>query len=122
LAFFSWATLSHFKIAQNTAAVKNDESAYTSPSTAENQNESVKVKAMAPTNPLPQMLICSALDNSSEGKSLRAKCTILQYSSIIDPALASADKELTINAAFDVSGAKIENTRPKIIRTMHLLY
>ena len=49
--YFSSATSSHLSIAQNTAAVKNDDVAYTSPSTAENQNESEKVKASAPVAP-----------------------------------------------------------------------
>ena len=42
---------SHFNAAQNTMAVKNDDTPYTSPSTAENQNESENVYARAPTNP-----------------------------------------------------------------------
>ena len=37
------ATSSHLSIAQMTTAVNSDESAYTSPSTAENQNVSVNV-------------------------------------------------------------------------------
>ena len=40
-------------MAQNTKAVKNEDIPYTSPSTAENQNESVKAKLMAPTTPAP---------------------------------------------------------------------
>jgi hypothetical protein len=43
LEYFSSAILSHLRIAQNTNAVKNDDVAYTSPSTAENQNVSEKV-------------------------------------------------------------------------------
>ena len=37
------ATSSHFRISQNTTAVNSDEKAYTSPSTAENQNVSLNV-------------------------------------------------------------------------------
>ncbi len=40
LECLSSAIFSHFKIAQKTTAVKKEEVAYTSPSTAENQNES----------------------------------------------------------------------------------
>ncbi len=43
--------LSHLSIAQNTKAVKNEDIAYTSASTAENQKESVKVKDNAPVKP-----------------------------------------------------------------------
>ena len=39
----SSATVSHFKIAQNTAAVNSDDNAYTSPSVALNQKESEKM-------------------------------------------------------------------------------
>ena len=39
----SSALCSHFSIIQNTSAVKKEESAYTSPSTALNQKESEKV-------------------------------------------------------------------------------
>ena len=53
---FSSATISHLRIAQNTMAVKNDDEAYTSPSTAENQNESENVYAKAPTIPLPNIV------------------------------------------------------------------
>jgi len=51
----SLATFSHFKMAQKTMAVKNDEKPYTSASTAENQNESEKVYANPPTKPLPKI-------------------------------------------------------------------
>ena len=40
---FLFRTITHFKIAQNTMAVNNDDRAYTSPSTALYQNESEKV-------------------------------------------------------------------------------
>ena len=42
---------SHLSIAQNTIAVKKEDNAYTSPSTALYQNESEKVYANAPMAP-----------------------------------------------------------------------
>src|SRR4026207_1148825 len=59
------ATCSHLRIAQNTMAVKKDDIAYTSPSTAENQNESAKPLANAPTIPAPINTIISAVLISS---------------------------------------------------------
>ena len=50
-ACLSPAASSHLSIAQKTRAVKKADDAYTSPSTAENQNESVKEYATAPTAP-----------------------------------------------------------------------
>ena len=47
----------HLVIAQTTKAVKSDDIAYTSPSTAENQNVSEKQYANAPMAPLPQINI-----------------------------------------------------------------
>ena len=47
----------HFVIAQNTRAVTRDDIAYTSPSTAENQNVSLKQYARAPTAPDPKIAI-----------------------------------------------------------------
>src|SRR5690606_5612381 len=51
----SSAWFSHLKIAQKTMAVQSEERAYTSDSTAENQNVSEKVYASAPTSPLPMI-------------------------------------------------------------------
>ena len=48
------ASSSHFKMAQKTAAVNKLLMAYTSPSTAENQNESENVYAKPPMIPLPK--------------------------------------------------------------------
>ena len=62
----SSATLSHFKIAQNTAAVNSEDNAYTSPSVALNQNESEKVYASAPTTPDPRIAHLSAEEGSTE--------------------------------------------------------
>ena len=44
-------------MAQNTKAVKSEDIAYTSPSTAENQNVSEKQYARAPTAPEPYIAI-----------------------------------------------------------------
>ena len=53
------ALCSHFKMAQNTKAVKNELSAYTSPSTALYQAVSLKVYPKAPTIPAPMIkIIC----------------------------------------------------------------
>src|SRR5690606_37695773 len=49
----SSARTSHFNIAQNTTAVHKEDMAYTSDSTAENQNVSEKAYANAPTKPAP---------------------------------------------------------------------
>ena len=46
-------------------AVKKEDIAYTSPSTAENQNESVKAYANEPIVALVNMAITSLLDNAS---------------------------------------------------------
>ena len=44
LSLCGWsARFSHLSMSQNTSAVQNDEKAYTSPSTAENQNVSLHV-------------------------------------------------------------------------------
>ena len=47
------ATFSHLRMAQNTSAVNRLDKAYTSPSTALNQNESLNVYAKAPMAPAP---------------------------------------------------------------------
>src|SRR5580700_5134623 len=49
------ACSSHFPIAQNAMEIKRGETPKTMPSTAENQKESEKVKASAPTAPAPMM-------------------------------------------------------------------
>ena len=53
LACGSSAWSYHLVIAQSTRAVTSEDIAYTSPSTAENQNVSEKQYARAPTAPLP---------------------------------------------------------------------
>ena len=53
---------SHLRIAQKTTAVKREDVAYTSPSTAENQKESENAYANAPTTPAPIMAISSYME------------------------------------------------------------
>jgi len=67
-------------MAQNTTAVNNDDMAYTSASTAENQKVSLKQYANAPTAPAPHMDITSALVISSPLRKtiLFAKNTIVR--------------------------------------------
>ena len=67
-------------MAQNTKAVKNEDIAYTSASTAENQMESEKVQTSPPTNPAPiTAIICPAFNISSALINIfLAKCVIDQ--------------------------------------------
>ena len=59
----------HLVMAQNTSAVTRDDIAYTSPSTAENQNVSLNVYARAPTAPAPKiaMALPVSYEPSSDG-------------------------------------------------------
>ena len=98
---FSWATPSHLTMAQNTKAVKRDDMAYTSPSTAENQNESEKVKARAPTSPLPITAYKPAFVNSPERRAnFLAKAVIVQKRKRMVKELQSDDMTFTIIAEF----------------------
>ena len=67
-------------MAQNTSAVNNEDNAYTSPSTAENQKLSLNVYANAPTAPAPMTAHRSAVLASPEGSAIIffAKCVMLQ--------------------------------------------
>ena len=56
-----WDCSSHFIMHQKVAAVKREDIAYTSPSTAENQNESEKVYASDPINPEDKISIISSV-------------------------------------------------------------
>ena len=111
---FSSATLSHLRMAQKVMAVKNDDMAYTSPSPAENQNESEKVKAREPTSPLPSMAYMLASDISrSRGTSFRPSMVMVQKRNNIVKLLLSADMTLTIMATLAVSpNAKREKNLP----------
>ena len=75
------ASLSHFRMAQNTMAVNKDDMLYTSASTALNQNESLQVYARAPTTPLPiTAMILPMVSSSSPFRvaSFRPICVMLQ--------------------------------------------
>src|SRR5699024_10818168 len=95
------ACSSHIKAAQNIIAVKKEESAYTSPSTAENQKESVKVKANAPTTPAPIIAIVFSEEIVSPvfTINLLAKCVMVQKRNKIVIPLDTADIKLTLLAA-----------------------
>ena len=93
----SESSFSHFRISQNNRADIIEPIPYTSPSTAENQKESEKAKAKAPTIPLPNMAICCESVNSDLSSSCNnrcAKCVILQNKNNIAKALAVADIKL----------------------------
>src|SRR5260221_7600522 len=82
------ACRSHFRIDQKTNAVKNDDNAYTSPSTALYQNESENVYANAPTTPQLMIVKTCCLFNGSLffPINLRAKWVIDQKrNKIVNP-------------------------------------
>ncbi len=93
LAFGSPASRSQRVAAHNTSATNKDDRAYTSASTAENQNESVKAKASAPTRE------ASKIAGVSRGAIFSINQTEIQNSSITVPALDRADTQLIIPAA-----------------------
>ena len=102
-------------MAQNTNAVKKEESAYTSPSTALNQNESLNVYAKAPTAPAAIVVkVCEAVNCSPVFTNiLRAKCVTLQKRNKIVPALANALIKFTALAAVcPLSPKRIIKKRP----------
>lgn len=92
-------------MAQKTIAVKNDEVAYTSPSTAENQNESLKVNANAPTIPAPIMAIVDAVEASDPlfTISFLARWVIVQNKNRTVKALMIAEKAFAIAATLVTS-------------------
>ena len=103
--------LSHLNIAQNTKAVKNDDIAYTSASTAENQNESVKVKESAPVKPESNtskiLLILSVL------MIFDVRWVIVQKRNNIVKALDTTLRKLMANAIFSrFPNAKREKNLP----------
>ena len=112
LAYGESACSYHFVMAQNTMAVNNDDIAYTSPSTAENQNVSEKQYASAPTIPAPYMAI--ALDTgqepSSDGfTSLFPRKTIVRYRNITVSAEQMALIAFTATAACILSVNIVKN-------------
>ena len=112
LAYFVPACSYHFVIAQNTSAVNSEDMAYTSPSTAENQNVSEKQYARAPTAPEPYMAI--ALETgyvpSADGFTTRfARNTIVRYSRKMVRAEQSALITFTAIAAWAPSVKIVKN-------------
>ena len=105
------ATSSHFNISQNTTAVKSEEYAYTSPSTALNQNVSLNVYANAPTTPEPMMVTnCgSVISCPSFTTIFRAKCVMLQKRNRMVNPLKRADIVFTIFATAPGSDASWVN-------------
>src|SRR5690606_28835619 len=86
------ACASHFRIAQNTTAVQREDMAYTSVSTAENQNVSEKVYANAPTNPAPMIWNYWAVVISGSLASIFfANAVMVQNKKVMVRALESAD-------------------------------
>ena len=95
-------------------AVNVDDIAYTSPSVAENQNESEKVYAKAPTNPLPKIPIFWAKESSLLSFEMKiiffAKAVIVQNKNKIVNALHKADIKFIMNATLVTSLAnKLKN-------------
>ena len=102
-------------MAQNTKAVKNDDIAYTSASTAENQMESEKVQTSPPTNPEPiTAIICPEFKASSALTNIfLAKCVIDQKRNSTVKAAENTLNMLTQKATCSTSSpAKRENIRP----------
>ena len=105
-------------MAQKTIAVKKEDNAYTSPSTALYQKESLNVYASAPTTPAPITLINWLVVKVSEVLRpiiLRAKWVMVQNKNKMVKALASALIMLTAFAAVNgLSPNNTINTRPII--------
>ena len=97
-------------MAQNTAAVNSEDKAYTSPSTAENQNESLKAYASAPTAEAPSTATWAPWVKVSLLKNLRAKCETDQNKKSTVKELASALSTLMARASLP-SPKKITNRR-----------
>ena len=102
-------------MSQNTSAVQNEEKAYTSPSTAENQNVSLQAYIMAPQKPLPKITSIFSGDTPealSLTTSRRTRWVMVQNSSRMVAALSRADIELTIKAILEMSPpAKLTKNR-----------
>src|SRR6267154_5956857 len=91
LALLSSSMTSHFRIPQTTNAVNNEDIAYTSASTAENQNESENAYANAPTVPaLSSNHFPSSTSFFDAVNNLRPNKTIDQKRNKIVNALATA--------------------------------
>ena len=107
LSEWGWsARFSHLRMSQNTRAVQNDEKAYTSPSTAENQNVSLHVYASAPQRPDPKMtsILTRGISVASSLTMRRlTRCVTVQKSRSMVAAESNADMMLTISATLDMS-------------------
>ena len=106
-------------MSQKTTAVKREDDAYTSPSTAENQKVSEKVYANAPTAPAPRRamprvrLIGDEVKGDEAGfTNLHPNAVIVQKRKRIVNAEANAERALTHIATCVVSAAKSEKKRP----------
>ena len=86
-------------MAQNTSAVNRLDNAYTSPSTALNQNESLNVYAKAPMAPAPNTATAAPPSGWSWPVSRLAKCVMLQKRNKIVNELLSTDNPLAAIAA-----------------------
>src|SRR5690554_2120541 len=99
-------------INQTTIAVKNIDSAYTSASTALNQNESVTANVNAPTAPPTSAMIrCGGVHSSGWPSHCRVRRTMMRWVSSTVNALASTEIRLTDRATYSV-GTNIEKSRP----------
>jgi hypothetical protein len=89
---------------QKTSAVTSEEIAYSSPSTAENQNVSENAYASAPNIPLP-MIAGTCFDSRalSFTNTFRTRWVMVQKRNKIANALHRADRMFIINAALEVS-------------------
>ena len=115
LASASSSTSSHLNAAQTTMAVKKEDIAYTSASTAENQKLSEKVYTKAPINPDNNRIMLSDLVNESKVlfKILRPMRTIVQCKNKMVKALDTTDIIFTQKATRLTSPrANNENMRP----------
>src|SRR5690606_12486955 len=100
-------------MAQNTTAVQRDDIAYTSDSTAENQNVSENVYAKAPTAPAPR--ICTSLPSVGSAPRgtmvFRTKAVIVQNRKSIVRPLDTAEPKFIQNAIrISSPNARLENT------------
>ena len=109
------ARFSHFRMSQNTSAVQNEENAYTSPSTAENQKVSLHAYMSAPHIPDANItVIFSGLISCASSLTIRrfTRWVMVQNRSNMVAALSSPDMALTISATLVTSpNAKLAKNR-----------
>ena len=101
-------------MAQNTRAVNNDDVAYTSASTAENQNVSEKAYARAPVSPAAIIaIVCPNFGSEPDDAIIFfARWVMVQKRNIIVNALARADM------IFDVEGYFAETSETKRLKNL----